>query len=282
MGGVVLPRFRVIAEGAGQMSVIDFLGKADLDAGLDQARRAWPEWAAADPRLAGPPDLNGLRSWLRAADCADADRVLRALVERGSPSGGDDSAAVWVVVWALLPGAFAINRNVSIRDFDATLASQLWLEVRAFPWQRLEKVAANVLRNTRTVVWRGGQLTRVAQTTREEQLTPGTAEVLDHPVEPAQVSEEVELREVLEWARDSRIIATDDARLLLNLVSCAHTAERSGQPLVARSAQGLLHMGALTAVATDLGVSPATVRRRARRSINALSRAARAGHFQAA
>ena len=84
------------------MSVIDFLGKADLDAGLDQARRAWPEWAAADPRLAGPPDLDGLRSWLRAADCADADRVLRALVERGSPSGGDDPAAVWVVVWALL------------------------------------------------------------------------------------------------------------------------------------------------------------------------------------
>ena len=173
MGGVVLPRFRVIAEGAGQMSVIDFLGKADLDAGLDQARRAWPEWAAADPRLAGPPDLNGLRSWLRAADGADADRVLRALVERGSPSGGDDPAAVWVVVWALLPGAFAINRNVSIRDFDATLASQLWLEVRAFPWQRLEKVAANVLRNTRTVVWRDGQLTRVSQTTRQEQLTPG-------------------------------------------------------------------------------------------------------------
>src|SRR5665647_1242053 len=37
---------------------------------------------------------------------------------------------------------------------DEVVAAQLWVEVRTFPWRRLRKVAANVLKNTRTGVLR--------------------------------------------------------------------------------------------------------------------------------
>ena len=39
------------------------------------------------------------------------DEVLHALVQIGSPSGGDCRSAAWVVAWALLPGAIAVARQ---------------------------------------------------------------------------------------------------------------------------------------------------------------------------
>jgi hypothetical protein len=71
-----------------------------------------------------------------------ADEVLHALVQIGSPSGRDCRPAAWVVAWALLPGANAVARRAPAGpETDALVASQLWLEIRQFPWWRHRKVA---------------------------------------------------------------------------------------------------------------------------------------------
>jgi hypothetical protein len=62
--------------------------------------------------------------------------------------------AAGVLAWVLLPGACSVARrlrSLSLR-IDELVAAQLWIEVRSFPWQRLWKVAANILGNLRVAV----------------------------------------------------------------------------------------------------------------------------------
>jgi hypothetical protein len=55
----------------------------------------------------------------------------------------------------LLPGANAVARRAPAGlETDALVASQLWLEIRQFPWWRHQKVAGNVLANMRSVLAR--------------------------------------------------------------------------------------------------------------------------------
>ena len=139
------------------MSVAGQLGLDEANGvWLIQAAERWPGWAASEPALgvvAGPRDLRG---WLRTADPIDADAVLKALVRLASPTGGDDLAAAMVVAWALLPGACSLARRLQTLTprIDEVVAAQLWLEIRGFAWQRLDKVAANILADTRTGVLR--------------------------------------------------------------------------------------------------------------------------------
>ena len=129
------------------MSVVEQLGVADLAQGLAEARQLWQDWVEQDPRLASAPAVDGLRDWLMLVGIDAADEVLHALVQICSPSGRDCRPAAWVVAWALLPGAIAVARRAPAGpETDAMVASQLWLEIRQFPWWRHQKVAGNVLR----------------------------------------------------------------------------------------------------------------------------------------
>ena len=126
------------------MSVVEQLGVADLAQGLEEARQLWQDWVEQDPRLASAPAVDGLRDWLMLVGIDAADEVLHALVQIGSPSGRDCRPAAWVVAWALLPGAIAVARRAPAGpETDALVASQLWLEIRQFPWCRHQKVAGN-------------------------------------------------------------------------------------------------------------------------------------------
>ena len=139
------------------MSVETQLGLHDEGNGLlAHAGQNWASWADRFPCLSGIGGVGSLRAWLRAAEPAAADEVLHALVTLASPSGGDDASAAAMVAWALLPGASVLAqrlRTLSPR-IDEIVAAQLWIEIRTFPWQRLRKVAANILANTRTGVLR--------------------------------------------------------------------------------------------------------------------------------
>ena len=82
--------------------------------------------------------------------------MLWELARLASPSGGDDVAAAGALAWLLLPGACATAhrlRSLTPR-IDEVVAAQLWLEVREFAWQRLGKVAANIVMNVRRGVLR--------------------------------------------------------------------------------------------------------------------------------
>src|SRR4029453_6891913 len=147
-GDVALRPSAKRAEGAGALSVVEQLGVADLARGLAEARQLWQDWVEQQPRLAAAPAVDGLRDWLMLVGIDAADEVLHALVQIGSPSGRDCRPAAWVVAWALLPGAIAVARRAPAGpETDALVASQLWLEIRQFPWCRHQKVTGNVLAN---------------------------------------------------------------------------------------------------------------------------------------
>jgi hypothetical protein len=251
---------------------VEQLGVADLSQGLAEARRLWQAWLEQDPRLASAPAVDGLRDWLMLVGIDAADEVLHALVQIGSPSGRDCRPAAWVVAWALLPGAIAVARRAPAgRETDA-LASQLWLEIRQFPWWRHQKVAGNVLANMRSVLAREGMLKRPSWAERRTVPTDRLPEQQLHK----QVSPDEELIDVLSWGEQVGLIGSGDRLLLSSLVE---QTDRLGVRTVCRSGQGLMSASALAETAAEFGLSPGTVRRRARRSIDALASACRSGRF---
>src|SRR5450631_2720904 len=139
------------------MSVADQLGLWDETSGLlAMADQRWGLWATSHPALAQCCGVRELRSWLPGADKAEADAALHALATLAAVDGGDEVAAAAALAWALMPGACTLaNRLRTLHwHIDEIVAAQLWVEVRTFPWRRLRKVAANVLKNTRTGVLR--------------------------------------------------------------------------------------------------------------------------------
>lgn len=158
---------------------------------------------------------------------------------------------------------------------DVVATAQLWVEVRTFAWRRRRKVAANVLMNTRTGVLRDyeakSQLERTDPTWRNTIAVDPYATFwgdyfATHREPPTNSAEE--LLDLFERACANKVI-TDDARaLLLCLVGAAEPAA-TGR--VGRGIGGLMANDVSEAVSRQRGIAPATVRRRARRSIDALS-----------
>ena len=270
------------------MSVAGQLGLHDEGSELlTLAAQRWPTWAARHPPLAAVHDLSDLRGWLRGADPGEADEVLHALATLAAVDGGDELAAAAALAWALLPGASALAnrlRGLSPR-IDEIVASQLWVEARTFPWRRLRKVAANVLMNTRCGVLREcGARTQLSRGDRTWHHTspvdpcgPLWAGYAAVDTEPDGATAAEELLDVLDWARENDVITAEDRALLLCLVEAA---DRVATVRVGRGAGGLMANDVSAAVARQWGVSAVTVRRRARRSLLALSAAVQ-GHGRA-
>ena len=91
-----------------------------------------------------------------------------------------------------------------------------------------------------------------------------------------QVSPNEELIDVLSWGEQVGLIRSGDRLLLCSLVE---QTDRLGVRTVCRSGQGLMSAPALAATAAEFRLSPGAVRRRARRSIDALASACRSGRF---
>jgi hypothetical protein len=281
-------------------------GNSDL---LDQARGRWAEWVARDARLAMAPRFDDLRGYLRGASTEEADQCLLALARLAAADGGDDPAAAAALAKALLPGASVLAGRLTMRlsrrlppvparRVDELVASQLWLEVRTFPWQRLTKVGGNILLNTQAAVLRDcgdrAVLERADPTwARTVCLDPAVAAearsassvlsrpgagLVANPVYAAaagdadsEPSAREELLAVLEWACARQVISLEDRALLLCLVDeAARTPSRSAR----RGKAGLCGNAVSATVALRLGTSAATVRRRAAATMAALAAAA--------
>jgi len=194
---------------------VEQLGVADLAQGLAEAQQLWQGWVEQDPRLESAPAVAGLPEWSRAVGIDVADEVLHALVQIGSPSGGDCQPAAWLVAWALLPGANVVARQAQAGpETDAMVASQLWLEIRQFPWWRHRKVAGNVLANMRSAVAREGALRRPSWV---EQRTVPTDRLPEQQLHH-RVSPDEELTDVLTWGVQVGLIECGDSLLLSSLV----------------------------------------------------------------
>ena len=257
-----------------EMSVANHLGLTDPDNDvLALARQRWPSWQASHEPLRVVDDLLDLPDWLRAADWAAADRVLLALAELSAPDGGDDVAATGALAWVLLPGAslLAFRLGRLCHRIDEVLAAQLWVEARTFPWRHGQKVAANILMNTRKGVMRDLGIGQRADPTwaRSIPVDPGADMWLDaaHYMDYAFPRPAEELQDLLELAQAKSVVSDADVELLLSLAVAADRARpaRSG-----RGNAGLMAPAASEAVARSRGVSARTVRRHAARSVHAL------------
>jgi hypothetical protein len=260
------------------MSVATQLGLDPASTPFVELEQNWACWVDQFPRLARAGDLRSLRGWLAAAEPAEADEVLHTLATLGSPSGADDLAAASVLAWALLPGACALAHRLHGLSprIDELVAAQLWLEIRSFPWHRLHKVAANILANTRAGVL--GECGARSQTKRADKAWTNTR-VVDPAASfwnrhtaglDAVPSAADELLALLDSASAANIITDADTGLLLSLVEAA---ERCGTTRTGRGNAGLMSNTASAQVAVQAGLSPITVRRRARRIIDALAAA---------
>lgn len=220
-------------------------------------------------------DPSRLRAWRRTADPATADDVIHALASLASTQGADDRDAALVVAWLLVPGASFVARQLRSLspDIDHLVACELWLLVRTFPLQR-RKVVVNLMRDLRSRVLEvceaPATLRRTDPTWFATVCSIEAASIQTLPLQKEPTALE-ELIDVLDWACEHRVIRPADRQLLLMLVEASQDLD----PRVG-SHHGLLANEATAAVAARLGVCDRTVRRRARRSLQALTAAASA------
>ncbi|MBB2892146.1 hypothetical protein [Flexivirga oryzae] len=264
------------------MSVADCLGLTPNSELLAQADQEWPTWCEQHPKLSVATDATTMRSWLRQHATEEGDQLLLCLAQLAATDGGNDLAAAAALAWALMPGVCSLANRLGTlaREIDQVVAGQLWLEVRTFPWRRLTKVSANILLNTRAGVLREcgahSQLERTDPTwSRTSPVDPSRWFWMEGPSDPNEAAAE-ELLQLLEWACDHDVITPDDRSLLLCLVEAA---DRTAINRTGRSGAGLMANGLNQEVATQLGISVRTLRRRTRRSIDALTDAC--GHGKA-
>ena len=284
------------------MSVQQQLGLEDDGLLVQQIRERWSTWSAHDERLAAVEEFDEFREWLRTADVEERDDLLFALAKMAAtdtdedPDEADAVCAAGALAWALLPGAAALDARLygMAPRMDKRIASQLWLEVRSFPWRRRRRVAANILAQTRAgILLDLGAASHV----RREDRTWSQTFIYDRDCfegeweawskfatqarnvraqaelsigfgnEPTTAQE---LEAFLEWAVEEGVINDADRHLLDELIDEADT----DVPARGRTANcGLGSREITRRVGTRLGVSPATVRRHLNSSVAALAAA---------
>lgn len=258
------------------MSVAIRLGVDDIDGpAMTQARSRWKSWVEKEPVLAGAGELVDLRAWTRTAEAAAKDDALRSLAKLGSATGGDDSAAITALTWALVPGASTLAHRMAdlSDDIDELVAAHLWIAAKTFEWDRRRSTAASILRDTLRGVQAelgvgDGARRQDRVWTSSSCLEPDSPSWQQH-VEPlVSLAEDAsnELLELLEAAARMGVISAEDRVLLIDLAVASDAAGVPGR----RGRAGLMTPRASKAVARQQGISSRTVRRRAARSIESL------------
>jgi hypothetical protein len=286
------------------MRVSQYLDLEDGGQLLDRACESWAEWTEQEPRLA-VVDFDELGEWLFESPPTEVDEVLHALATLAASDGGDDVAAAALLAWALLPGACALARKFRHLQGDTQLlvAAQLWIEVRSFEWRRGPPrpgpkqqqtppgTSAQIRRSDRTwsvtdlvdpssFFWSHLAAGERSRMTVGDEPPAGAGQLgEDEPslwpthlatMSPERLSQQ-DLADVLTWARDNEVISELDRELLLCLVEEADEVE-TGR--LGCTNYGLTANEISMRVAPRCGLSQATVRRRAARSIQALAAAA--------
>ena len=256
------------------MSVETQLGLEDPDSRLlAAAHHSWGSWAVQRQELAVVSQLADLPAWL-GAHPEQRNAVLGALSGLAARHDGDDVAAAAALAWLLVPGASLLaNRLATISPVvDQLVAAQLWIEVRTFGPGRGRRVAATILRNTHKRVLRDLGVRDHAELAWQRCLVLDPGDLDWEPAEPAVRPGEpgaALLSRLLERACADQVISGEDLDLLLVL---AQAADAAGDTHFGRACYGLMTPSASAHAAQRWGVSARTVRRRARRSLDALSR----------
>lgn len=253
-----------------EMSVAKMLGVDDVEApAMTLARSRWNHWTTMEPDLAVVDDLTDLGSWTRTADYEATDRVLRTLAKLGSSTGYADPAAITALTWALLPGAAKIAWDLSDLNvtIDELVASHLWSSVKTFDWQNRRSVAFSILRDTRRGVQAelgvGEGARRAGRTWMQTICVDDDSTVwrglLNTPAGDEQGSAVADLLDLFSEASRAGIITQADRALLIDLAVAADNENYSAR----RGRAGMTGSAAIATAATQHGLNPRTLRRRA-------------------
>lgn len=242
------------------MSVAESFGvTADQINGLIDSN--WPEWVAETPELELVPASDRLFDWLRKAPPREADMVLRALARLSHDQAGGSADAGLVLAWVMMPAATLLAHRLRFmsEEIDEHVAAQLWIAVRTFPWSTTGKVAANLKLNLRKNVVR--ELTSTSShLPLDERRLPPAEERLD-AIE--------ELIEILGDGLKAEVIDQDDFDLLMAVMDAADELEPPSGPGV-----GIVGDRVSARIGELHGCTARTIRRRIKRSTDALSQLA--------
>jgi hypothetical protein len=231
---------------------------ASVIAGLARSGR-WSQWSAAEPRLAGFASLEeALGAWRRRDE--RCYQVVAGLTALGSRRGGDDDDAALAAVVLLEEGIARMATRLSDVCERDDVNATVWEEVKAAEPQLGSHAARYLLQRARQRLTRpaAGMVTRLETTSLDQRLgwdSDATdragrehqdrdlaiaVPLVENPVE--------DLADLLTWAREVGVIATEEVDLLIELLSADHNGMRR------EDAQRL--------VGERRGVSLRTIRRR--------------------
>lgn len=258
------------------MSLVTQLGLEPGGYLLETATRRWSLWQTTHCELAVCEGLEDLPRWMGAASKGEQNAVLLTLARMGAADGEDDPIAASVLIWLLLPGATRVACSLApVSDrIDELVAAQLWICVRTVSWRKPLQVAATILMNTRREVQEdlfGRDLEQAreipTQVIEDLAVTVGATSARSawQDADPAADR----FYDLLEAAVTGRVVTREEARILVRLSEVSHEVDaRTG-----RGWGGLLGRDVAQRVATEAGMSRATVSRRAQEALVRLQRA---------
>ena len=178
-----------------------------------------------------------------------ADEVLHALVQIGSPSGGDRWSAAWVVAWALLPAQLRWHDGAggSGRRMRWSPASSGWRSGSSLGGGTKDR--RQRAGDIRSAIAREGALKRPSWAERRTVPTDRVPEQQLHE----QVPPSEELSDVLSWGEQVGLIGSAIASCSASLME--HT-DRLGVRTGSRGGQGLMSAPALAETAAEFGLHP--------------------------
>ncbi len=225
----------------------------------------WAEWQEVEPRLAGFASLEKAREGWRRRD-ERCYQVVAGLTALGSRRGGDDDDAALAVAVLLEDGVNRVAGTLTdvceIDDVNATI----WEEVKAAEPQLGCHAARYLLQRARQRLSRpaAGMVARVETASLEARTEPNNSlgigsctegvgrradQDRDRLLAVPDVEDPVEdLADLLTWAREVGVIATDEVDLLVELLAAEN--------------EGMAREEAQRVVGERHGVAMRTIRRR--------------------
>jgi hypothetical protein len=202
-----------------------------LVARLDAAGR--PLRWSADPALRELTTTQQLQDWTTAGNPQRADEVLGALVRLAAGHGAGDVEATLVLLHLLWPGASRVAARVRhlCPAPEGLILGELAIQIQRFPFERRCRAhAANLLMDTQAAVWRELRPYRTDRPGRfaERLVDPlddaksadaehGQPGLLDDPYTDPADSDDLDLVDILLWARRTRAVDPVDLAVLLEL-----------------------------------------------------------------
>lgn len=215
------------------------------------AARALARWAA-DPALEGFADLHAvIDESQRRGRPVESDRILLALLRR-APS---DPVAARTVLQALMPGLKSLMANYQLtgapEEVSTAVIEAAFERIKSYPCDRRPaRVAANLLNDTRQVLWRAARKERRLRLVTEPLNEADLEHVAHHRTEECPTDELVGL--VAEAVRLRQVAPSGAQVILLTRVLDVSIEDLAG----------------------DTNTKPKTVRKRRDRAEAALARMA--------